>query len=359
MDPSKLSEKKKSTSQSAFFNLGVLIRLLAILAGAFLALFVKSAQIKGPERAVNPMSPSGGVQEEWVARYDGPRNGSDEANAIAIDSAGNVYVTGESVGGYYDYTTVKYDSFGQEQWVARYNGPQNSVDEAHAIAIDSAGNVYVTGESVGLGTDDDYATVKYDSSGQEQWVARYNGPGNGSDEANAIALDSAGNVYVTGKSVGAGNDDDYATVKYDSSGQEQWVARYNGPGNGVDLANAIALDSAGNVYVTGGSEGLGIGFDYATIKYVQGATPTPTPGPITLTASGRKVEGVNTVRLIWSGATSTNIDVYRNGTLILSTANDGLYVDSTGDTGRATYTYRVCETGTQTCSNDARVTFGQ
>src|SRR5262249_18403070 len=149
----------------------------------------------------------------------------DSANSIAIDSAGNVYVTGKSFGSGTDddYATVKYDSSGQEQWVARYNGPGNCGDSANAIAIDTAGNVYVTGESFGLGTDNDYATVKYDSSGQEQWVVRYNGPRNGSDEADAIAVDAAGNVYVTGESVGGYYD--YTTIKYDSFGQEQWVAR--------------------------------------------------------------------------------------------------------------------------------------
>jgi YVTN family beta-propeller protein len=87
-------------------------------------------------------------------------------------------------------------------------------------------------------------------------------------------------------------------------------------------------------------------------------TPTPTPGPITLSASGRKVGGINTVDLSWSGATSPNIDVYRNGALIATVPNTGGYTDSTGAHGRATYTYKVCEVGTQTCSNDATVTFG-
>jgi N-acetylneuraminic acid mutarotase len=88
-------------------------------------------------------------------------------------------------------------------------------------------------------------------------------------------------------------------------------------------------------------------------------TPTPTPRPITLSGTGRKVGGINTVRLTWSGATSTNIDVYRDRALIVTTANDGSYTDSTGDTGRARYTYEACEAGTSTCSNNARVTFRQ
>jgi hypothetical protein len=86
-------------------------------------------------------------------------------------------------------------------------------------------------------------------------------------------------------------------------------------------------------------------------------TPTPTPGPITLTARGKKVGGINTVRLTWSGATSANIDIWRNGILIATVSNTGTYTDSTGDTGRASYTYHVCEAGSSTCSNDVRVRF--
>jgi len=88
-------------------------------------------------------------------------------------------------------------------------------------------------------------------------------------------------------------------------------------------------------------------------------TPTPTPGPITLSAAGHKVGGINTVHLTWSGATSANIDVYRDRVVIATVPNTGTYTDSTGDTGRARYTYKVCEPGTMTCSNDATVRFRQ
>ena len=69
------------------------------------------------------------------------------------------------------------------------------------------------------------------------------------------------------------------------------------------------------------------------------------------------MDGINTVRLTWSGATSAYVDVYRDGMPIVRTKNRGSYVVSTGDTGRARYTYQVCELGTSTCSNDATATF--
>ena len=208
--------------------------------------------------------------EVWVVRYNGPGNFYDGAAALAIDGSGNVYVTGQSFasGTTLDYATIKYNASGTEEWVARYNGPGNSFDVGTAIAVDGSSNLYVAGESVGSGTDYDYATIKYNASGTEEWVARYNGPGNLFDHPFAIAVDGAGNVYVTGQSFGSGTDFDYATVKYNAAdGAEEWIARYNGPENFVDQALAIGIDGPGNVYVTGGSMGSGTDFDYATIKY--------------------------------------------------------------------------------------------
>lgn len=210
-----------------------------------------------------------GVSEAWVARSDGPGD-IVIPPALAVDSAGNVYVAGgtDAVSfPHFDYTTIKYASNGQQQWSALYDGPSSSDDYANDIAIDAGGNVYVTGRSGWPGID--YATVKYDDNGVEQWVARYDGPaGNVNDIAEAIALDEAGNVYVTGYSVDPISHYDYATIKYDGDGIEQWVARYDGPADlAADYARDIAIDAEGNVYVTGSSEYESSLESIATVKY--------------------------------------------------------------------------------------------
>jgi uncharacterized delta-60 repeat protein len=200
-------------------------------------------------------------EELWVARYDGPGNEEDVAFSIAVDDSDNVYVTGMSE---WDYATVKYNPEGIEQWVARYSGLGDVEDMAYSIAVDGEGNVYTTGRSEGPGMGYDYVTVKYNSIGEEQWVAQYNGPGNQDDVGCALVVDNEGNCYVTGYSYSSGAKYDYATIKYNSIGEEQWVARYNGSDNYNDYARNILIDGLGNVYVTGvcnESE------DLVTIKY--------------------------------------------------------------------------------------------
>jgi hypothetical protein len=225
---------------------------------------------------------STGIEPElWVEKYDGPGQGGDTAWAIAVDpNTGNVYVTGGSGGTTteLDYATIAYDSGGNQLWVQRYDGPGHVVDVAHAIAVNpSTGNVYVTGQSLVSDEeyDYDYATVAYDSNGTELWVRRYSGPIL-HDVAWAIAVDpNTGNVYVTGNSDGVETYDDYATIAYDSGGNQLWVQRYNGPENHVDIPHAIVIDPCtGNVYVTGQSKGEGVdtGDDYATVAYDSNGT---------------------------------------------------------------------------------------
>src|SRR5205823_186919 len=114
-----------------------------------------------------------------------------------------------------DALTIAYSNSGAPLWTNRLGGPAGSGD---AIAVDRSGNVFVTGIS-GNGTNSDYLTVAYSNQGMPLWTNRYNGPGNSNsleDRATAIAVDSAGNVFVTGWSAGT-DSDDFVTIKYSSS----------------------------------------------------------------------------------------------------------------------------------------------
>jgi WD40 repeat protein len=213
----------------------------------------------------------------WLARYDGPGHDYDAPLGLGVSPDGSqVFVTGQSWGGStsYDYATLAYDSStGMEEWAMRYDGPGRDYDAARSLAVSPDGSkVFVTGESSGGSTDADYATVAYAASnGVELWVVRYNGPGNGRDDAAALSASPDGSmIFVTGRSRGSTTRSDYATVAYATpTGSERWVARYDGPGHGHDGATDVDVSPDGSMaFVTGGSHGASTGPDIATIAYL-------------------------------------------------------------------------------------------
>jgi hypothetical protein len=196
----------------------------------------------------------------WTNRYDGPAQRSDEAGAIAVDTSGNVFVTGRSFADFsnnLDYATVAYSNSGEPLWTNRYDR-SGGYETPRAIAVDSSGNVFVTGDSAGA-NDYDWATVAYSSAGVKLWTRLYNPlVGGAGGSSHAIAVDRSGNVFVTGES---GSWPGGATVAYSNSGVLLWTKRV---GN-VSLSQ-MAVDRSGNVFVTGYSYN-GTNFAYVTIKY--------------------------------------------------------------------------------------------
>jgi hypothetical protein len=186
---------------------------------------------------------------------------------MALDTSGNIYVSGWSNdgSGVRDYATVKYDTNGAQLWVARYNGSANQNDVGLKAVADGSGNVYMTGWSYN-GANYDYTTVKEDPAGTQLWEARYDG-GRG-DFAPDMAVDGSGNVYVTGWSYNVSTANyDAVTMKYDTNGAQLWTASYDNGGN--DAGFRIVADGQGNV-VVGGNSSNGFNDDYLVIKYDTG-----------------------------------------------------------------------------------------
>ncbi len=210
--------------------------------------------------------------------YSGTGFGGRKPNSIAVSPvSGAVYVCGLEYTGSpmmgIDYLTIKYTPFGSIVWAKLFNGTDSGYDEARKIVVDATDKIYVTGFSEGISSAHDYLTIKYSSSGDTIWTARYNNTEDGDDRANDIKVDASGNVYVTGWSRDHGSRYDFLTLKYTSSGAKDWEARFEGSHLTIDSkAYALGLDAAGNVYVTGVSDGPTDNEDITTIKYVEVVT---------------------------------------------------------------------------------------
>jgi uncharacterized delta-60 repeat protein len=192
------------------------------------------------------------INVQWEARLNDPiGNFIDKASDLALDAAGNTYVTGSSFNGAnYDMVTVKYDADGNEIWRTSYGGA--GIDEATAIVLDGNNDVLITGYRFVSGSDYDIATVKYNGvTGAEIWSALFTGS-TLFDGGKDITVDASNNVIVTGTHSFSATDIDYRVIKYNSLGVQQWT--YSDGTTLNDEGKVVVTDAAGNIYVAGHSE---------------------------------------------------------------------------------------------------------
>lgn len=202
---------------------------------------------------------------QWIRQFGSA--GNDYGAGVVIDAAGNVYVAGtagdalpgNTSAGHDDTFLAKFDRDGTQQWAHQFGTAV--YEDVTGAAIDTAGNIYVAGYV----TDPDSLPptapeaphgflAKYDGAGTPQWTRAIASSG-GTEKANAVAADRAGNIYVVGFTSGdfggtgnLGNNDAYV-LKYDGAGNRLW-ARQLGTA-ALDTAEAVTTDAAGNVYVGG------------------------------------------------------------------------------------------------------------
>lgn len=205
--------------------------------------------------------------QEWVRRYSGPGNWDDRPFLLVLDAAGNCVVSGYSYGAghNYDWATIKYANNGAALWTNRYDGLVRENDYTTGLAADSAGNVYVAGSSTVQGATQDAVVIKYAGDGPALWTNRFNYSGTNYHGVQELAVDPAGNVVLLIATVHA--DVGFLTLKYDTFGNAIWTNRYNPRADGSEFPAALALDDAGNVFVTGNSDGDGTSTDILTLKY--------------------------------------------------------------------------------------------
>jgi len=212
------------------------------------------------------------VDTVWVRRYNGPGGSNDKVKDMVIDQWGNIYVAGYTIGvsSDMDYTTIKYYPNGDTAWIRFHNGSGNNQDEVRGVALDSEGNIYITGTTFGATSLLDHTTIKYYSNGSTAWIKDYDGPGNYFDAAYGITVDDSGCVYVTGYGCQINTppyNADIATIKYDSDGDTVWVRNYDGPANSGDDGQVIKLDGIGNIFIAGKTRDSLGKIDCVTIKY--------------------------------------------------------------------------------------------
>jgi hypothetical protein len=214
----------------------------------------------------------------WVAQAGGA-GGHAKTRGIALDAAGNTYITGEysvsatlgsvtlTCQGPLDGFVAKFDPTGKPLWARSLGGA--AIDRGYGVAVDGEGACYVTGHfqnpaGITNGSSTaakarlyDIFVAKFDAQGKPLWQQRL--PGNGYDYGHGVSLDGTGNAYVAGAFSGAvtfggftltnrGSSEAFI-AKFDATGKVLWAEKIEaGTGN---AANAIVHDRNGHCYLAG------------------------------------------------------------------------------------------------------------
>lgn len=202
----------------------------------------------------------------WWHAFGGTAGTYDGAHAVTLDTSGNVLAVGhvtETVGGR-NYATIKYDRDGHVLWLRTYSSAGTSHDSAYRVATDASDNVYVTGNG-GTGY---IVTVKYSPDGERLWVRRF-GNVHGANTPTQLKVDPFGNAIVAGMISRPNGRTDILILKYDSQGELLWSVQRTGTGSLANhAANDLAIDAAGNVHVAGGIVNTPAGYgDFFAAKY--------------------------------------------------------------------------------------------
>jgi hypothetical protein len=192
----------------------------------------------------------------------------------------------------------------------------------------------------------------FTQTGQYQWntfICEFTVSGGGGNipPTASFTYSCDDNTRICNFDASGSSDADGTIVSYD------WDFGDTATGSGVTTSHTYGSYGDFTVVLTVTDDGNATDTDTQTVTLTDPNQPN-----ITLSVNGYKVKGVHTVDLTWSGATGTNVDIYRNSSPLTTTANDGAYTDSTGNKGGgASYTYQVCEAGTSNCSNTATASF--
>ena len=211
-------------------------------------------------------APAAGIS--WTAQF-GTRY-PDDADGVAVDPAGNLYVIGQTSGelpgqkavGMIDCFLRRVDPAGHEVWTRQFGSPERDLPKG--VALDDAGNIYVVGQTFGTLPGQtsaggwDAFIRKYNPAGDEVWTRQFGG--GGAESAASVRIDHAGNAYVVGGTraalPGQTNLGDYDAfiVKFDPAGNTVWVRQFGTTNE--DYAMAVALDGNGDPVVAGETGGL-------------------------------------------------------------------------------------------------------